>query len=162
MENNKTSDKIGNSAGSFVVKYDLAFCAIVLIFSIFDGLNIFLPGILKIIVLSGIALLYFLSVYSSGSNDKMAPIEVFIKKFMDLSSSVVLIGFLFLTMNWPNNQLMIFVSIPGLLIPWVYIVIQRIKNQSNIQFGTVSIVRTVFLFFIAVYTLLKLNYVVNF
>jgi hypothetical protein len=154
---NEYQVKIGNKINSFINKYELIILFVILITIALKLLPVPFSSILLILILTSISTAYFFSAFAISENAEITAIDIFAQKMIGWSSSVTLIGIVFIILKWPNNELMILIGTVSLSIALIYLIIKKVKNPNSEIFNKFLIVRIFILISLSLYLYLSLK-----
>jgi hypothetical protein len=141
MNSNQDSNQIANIISAKLLKYELLILIILLVAILLRYFRLPASGIICTIILSSIAILYFVSTFTAPENKEIKPFDLMVKKLIGLSSSICVIGILFILQKWPGSNSMLQVGPLTLLLCLVYIIF----NKENTIFNKYQIIRLLFL-----------------
>ncbi len=148
MSNNEINIA-GNVIRDKIFKYELYIIAIILIVLFLKFTKIPFSGTINLLVLSVVAIIYFISAFQVNGEKSVTPRDQFFIKLCGISSSVTIIGILFASQKYPGDSNMLFIGVFTLTMTLVYIITQKNKQADFNIFNKSLIYRIITLILIA-------------
>jgi len=153
MKNNELLIKPGNWVSNMLLKYDLVIIMIILSALILKVLEIPASEVILILVLSMIALIYFLSAFAVPEDNEITSIDRFVIKLAGWGSAISIMGILFRFQHFPNSENVLEIAFIPLAGGLAYMVLQKVKFPEIEKFDKLFMIR-VFILLLVVGSLL--------
>lgn len=141
MNTNQDSNRVATMISAKLIKYEPVILIVLLVTILLRYFHLPATGMICTIVLSSIAMLYFISAFSPPENKETKPLDLMMKKLFGFSSSICVISILFILQKWPGTNSMLTVGSLTLLLCLIYIIFQK----ENTIFNKYQIIRLVVL-----------------
>lgn len=149
MSDSKQMIAVGNWIKAKVLKYEILLLLVIVIVLTLKYLQVPFSDVISTISLSSIAIIYALSALSIAEESDLTAYDLFIYKLIGFCSAVSLIAILFMIQRWAGDLKMFLVSVPILVISFVYILIQNNKRPDLKLFNKGITIRVFMLIFIS-------------
>ena len=141
MNTNQDFNRVANILAAKLLKYEPVILIVLLAAILLKYFHLPATSEICTIVLSSIAMLYFIATYSAPENKVSKPFGLMLNKLFGFSSAICVLGILFALQKWHGSNSMLTVGSVTLFLCLGYIIFQK----ENTIFNKYQIIRLVVL-----------------